>query len=81
MLIRDENLLEFHVNNRVLLKASTMKGTICFGAHEKLNQEYIGPIKIPTRISPIVYQFHYPEDLNSVGGIVDIIGRKVRQRK
>ena len=50
----------------MLLKVSPWKGLIRFGKRGKLNPRYIGPFEILTRIGPIAYKLHLPQELNNV---------------
>nr|GFB31079.1 reverse transcriptase domain-containing protein [Tanacetum cinerariifolium] len=56
-------LLEFKVDDMVLLKVSPWKGVVHFGKREKLSLHYIGPFKILARVGPIANTLELPEEL------------------
>ena len=39
---------------------------ISLGKHCKLNQRYIGPFNILTRIGPVAYKLRLPQEINNV---------------
>ncbi|GJR68736.1 putative reverse transcriptase domain-containing protein [Tanacetum coccineum] len=62
--------------DRVMLKVSPHKGVIRFGKRVKLNPRYIGPFKIPKRISPVAYKLELPEELSNVHSTFHVFNLK-----
>nr|GEZ22995.1 putative reverse transcriptase domain-containing protein [Tanacetum cinerariifolium] len=58
--------LEFQVGDKVMLKVSPWKGVIRFGKHGKLNQRYIGPFKVLTKVETITYRLKLPQQISRV---------------
>ncbi|GJW14548.1 putative reverse transcriptase domain-containing protein [Tanacetum coccineum] len=69
-------LLEFKVEDQVLLKVSPWKGVIRFGNKGKLAPRYVGPFKILERIDPVAYQLRLPEELSSVHDTFHVLNLK-----
>ncbi|GKA95347.1 putative reverse transcriptase domain-containing protein [Tanacetum coccineum] len=59
-------LLEFQVDDKVMLKVSPWKGVICFGKRGKLNPCYIGPFKILAKVGTVAYRLELPKKLSRV---------------
>ncbi|GKC74983.1 putative reverse transcriptase domain-containing protein [Tanacetum coccineum] len=63
---RRRKLLEFEVENKVMLKASQWKWVICFDKWGKLNLRYIGPFKILAKVGTLAYRPELLEQLSQV---------------
>ncbi|KAD5507566.1 hypothetical protein E3N88_15269 [Mikania micrantha] len=59
-------LLEFEVDEMVLLKVSPWKGVVRFGKKGKLAPRYVGPFKILDRIGKVSYKLELPPELSNV---------------
>ncbi|GJZ53337.1 putative reverse transcriptase domain-containing protein [Tanacetum coccineum] len=59
-------LLEFEVEDRVMLKVSPCKGVFRFGKKDKLVPRYVGPFEILERIGPVAYRLRFSEELSGV---------------
>ncbi|KAD6119099.1 hypothetical protein E3N88_10370 [Mikania micrantha] len=58
--------LEFQVGDRVMFKASPLKGVVRFGAKGKLAPRYVGLFEITQRIGPVAYRLRLPDELSGV---------------
>ncbi|XP_035832699.1 uncharacterized protein LOC118481645 [Helianthus annuus] len=68
--------LEFHVEDRVLLKGSPRKGVVRFGKRGKLNPRYVGPFKITERIGKVANKLNMPDELNVVHNVFHVLNLK-----
>ncbi|GKA70748.1 reverse transcriptase domain-containing protein [Tanacetum coccineum] len=59
-------LLEFQVDNRVMLKVSPWKGELRLRKQGKLNPSYVGPSKAMEKVGSIAYKLELPLELNRV---------------
>nr|GFC41463.1 putative reverse transcriptase domain-containing protein [Tanacetum cinerariifolium] len=59
-------LMEFQVEDKVMLKVSPWKGVIRFGKRGKLNPRYAGPFKVLKEIRKVAYKLELPEELSKV---------------
>nr|GFA91864.1 hypothetical protein [Tanacetum cinerariifolium] len=59
-------LMEFEVEDRVMLKVSPWKGVVRFGKRGKLNQRYVGPFKVLAKVGKVAYMLELPHELNRV---------------
>nr|GEY69437.1 hypothetical protein [Tanacetum cinerariifolium] len=60
------NLLEFSVDDKVLLKVSPRKGVVHFGKRSKISSRYVGPYDIVKRVGPVAYRLRLPQELIGV---------------
>nr|GEX47605.1 putative reverse transcriptase domain-containing protein [Tanacetum cinerariifolium] len=51
-----QKLLEFNVDDKVLLKVSPQKGVVRFGKRSKLSSRYVGSFVIVERVGPVAYR-------------------------
>nr|GFA30476.1 putative reverse transcriptase domain-containing protein [Tanacetum cinerariifolium] len=59
-------LMEFQVEDKVMLKISPWKGVVRFGKRGKLNPWYVGPFKVLERFGDVAYKLDLPEELSRV---------------
>nr|GEW51073.1 putative reverse transcriptase domain-containing protein [Tanacetum cinerariifolium] len=59
-------LMEFQVEDKVMLKVSPWKGVVRFGKRGKLNPRYVGPFKVLKRVRDVVYKLDLLEELSRV---------------
>nr|GEX21276.1 reverse transcriptase domain-containing protein [Tanacetum cinerariifolium] len=59
-------LMEFEVDDMVMLKVSLWKGVIRFRKRGKLSPRYIGPFEVIKRIGPVAYKLELPEKLRGI---------------
>ncbi|GKF18022.1 putative reverse transcriptase domain-containing protein [Tanacetum coccineum] len=59
-------LMEFQVEDKVMLKVSPWKGVIRFGKRGKLNPRYVGPFKVLAKFGDVAYKLELPEELSRV---------------
>ncbi|GKC89242.1 hypothetical protein Tco_1149891 [Tanacetum coccineum] len=59
-------LMEFQVEDKVMLKVSPWKGVVRFGKRGKLNPRYVGPFKVIERVGEVAYKLELPEELSRV---------------
>ncbi|GJR66668.1 putative reverse transcriptase domain-containing protein [Tanacetum coccineum] len=59
-------LLEFNVDNKVMLKVSPWKGLIHFRKRKKLSPRYMGPFKVLERVGPMACELELPEELQGI---------------
>nr|GEW55200.1 putative reverse transcriptase domain-containing protein [Tanacetum cinerariifolium] len=59
-------LMEFQVEDKVMLKISPWKGVVRFGKRGKLNPRYVGPFKVLERVGDVAYKIDLPEELSRV---------------
>jgi hypothetical protein len=64
--------LEFAVGDQVLLKVSTTKGIVRFGATGKLSLRYIGPFVIIARVGSLAYHLQLPESMKGVHNVFHV---------
>ncbi|GJU38078.1 putative reverse transcriptase domain-containing protein [Tanacetum coccineum] len=69
-------LLEFEVEDGVMLKVSPWKGVVHFGKKGKLAPRYVGPFEILERIGPVAYQLRLSEELNGVHDMFQVSNLK-----
>nr|GFC55798.1 putative reverse transcriptase domain-containing protein [Tanacetum cinerariifolium] len=58
--------MEFHVEDKVMLKVSPWKVVVRFGKRGKLNPRYVEPFKVLERIGDVAYKLDLPEELSRV---------------
>ncbi|KAD3067056.1 hypothetical protein E3N88_34936 [Mikania micrantha] len=68
--------LEFQVGDRVMLKVSTWKGVVRFGAKGKLARRYVGPFEITQWIGPVAYRLRLPDELSEVHDVFHVSNLK-----
>nr|GEV50442.1 putative reverse transcriptase domain-containing protein [Tanacetum cinerariifolium] len=59
-------LMEFQVEDRVVLKVSPWKGVLHFGKRRKLNPRYVGPFKVLAIVRSVAYKLELPQKLSRV---------------
>ncbi|GKE81585.1 putative reverse transcriptase domain-containing protein [Tanacetum coccineum] len=59
-------LMEFQVEDRVMLKVSHWKGVVRFGKRGKLNPMYVGPFKVLAKVGAFSYKLELPQELSRV---------------
>nr|GFA10115.1 putative reverse transcriptase domain-containing protein [Tanacetum cinerariifolium] len=59
-------LMEFQVEDIVMLKISPWKGVIRLGKRGKLNPSYVGPFKVLERVRDVSYKLDLSEELSRV---------------
>ncbi|GJW11486.1 putative reverse transcriptase domain-containing protein [Tanacetum coccineum] len=59
-------LMEFQVEDRVMLKVSPWTGVVRFGKQGKLNPRYVGPFKVLEKVGSIAYKLELPQELSRV---------------
>nr|GFB50461.1 putative reverse transcriptase domain-containing protein [Tanacetum cinerariifolium] len=69
-------LLEFEVEDQVLLKVSPWNGVIRFKKKGKLAPRYVGPFEILERVGPVAYRLRFPEELCSVHDTFHVLNLK-----
>ena len=57
------NDIEFEVEDKVFLKVSPWKKTLCFGRKRKLSPRFIGPYEILVRVGLVAYHLALPPEL------------------
>ncbi|GKE14720.1 putative reverse transcriptase domain-containing protein, partial [Tanacetum coccineum] len=58
--------MEFHVEDKVMLKVSPWKGVVRFSKRGKLNPRYVGPFKVLEKVGEVAYMLDLPEELSRV---------------
>ncbi|GJZ94607.1 hypothetical protein Tco_0666810 [Tanacetum coccineum] len=59
-------LMEFHVEDKVMLKVLPWKWVVRFGKWGKLNPRYVGPFKVLEKVGEVAYKLELPEELSRV---------------
>ncbi|GJY18644.1 putative reverse transcriptase domain-containing protein [Tanacetum coccineum] len=63
---RKQNLIEFEVGDRVMLKVLPWKGVVRFGKRGKLNPRYVGPFRVLAKVGKVAYRLELPQELSRV---------------
>ncbi|GJV53388.1 hypothetical protein Tco_1449129 [Tanacetum coccineum] len=76
-------LMEFQVEDKVLLKVLPWKGVVRFGKRGKLNPRYVGPFKVleMVREEPLAFRWmdiHFDESFSLLRKPLRIIDREVK---
>ncbi|GKE32956.1 hypothetical protein Tco_1452278 [Tanacetum coccineum] len=58
--------MEFHVEDKVMLKVLPWKGVVHFGKQGKLNPRYVGPLKVLEKVGSFAYKLELPQELSRV---------------
>ena len=58
--------LQFEIGDLVFLKISSWKSVLRFGRRGKLNQRFIGPYEIVSKVGPVVYRLKLPPELSRI---------------
>nr|GEX94315.1 putative reverse transcriptase domain-containing protein [Tanacetum cinerariifolium] len=58
--------MEFHVEDKVMLKVLPWKRVVRFGKRGKLNPRYVGRFKVLERVRDVAYKLNLPEELSRV---------------
>nr|GEV25078.1 putative reverse transcriptase domain-containing protein [Tanacetum cinerariifolium] len=59
-------LMEFQVEDKVILKVSPWKGVVRFGKRGKLNPRYVRPFKVLKKVKAVAYKLELPQELSRV---------------
>ncbi|GKC69848.1 hypothetical protein Tco_1115731, partial [Tanacetum coccineum] len=59
-------LMEFQVEDKVLLKSFCLVGVVRFGKRGKLNPRYVGPFKVLEKVGEVDYKLKLLEELSRV---------------
>ncbi|GJZ49350.1 putative ribonuclease H-like domain-containing protein [Tanacetum coccineum] len=58
--------MEFHVEDKVMLKVLPWKGVVRFDKRGKLNPRYVGPFKVLEKVEEVAYKLELPKGLSRV---------------
>nr|GEY43845.1 putative reverse transcriptase domain-containing protein [Tanacetum cinerariifolium] len=75
-------LMEFQVEDKVILKVSPWKGVVRFGKQGKLNPRYVRPFKVLKKVEAVAYKLELPQELSRVHNTfhpVKVTDREVKQ--
>nr|GFA76416.1 putative reverse transcriptase domain-containing protein [Tanacetum cinerariifolium] len=63
---KKRKLMDFQVEDKVMLKVSPWKGVVRFGKRGKLNPRYVGPFRVLEKVRTVAYKLELPQELSRV---------------
>lgn len=58
------------------VKASVIKGVVCFGKRRKLSPQYVGPYEIMEKIGLMAYHLDLPSEMQGIHNVFHIYSLK-----